>query len=161
MWLSHWQSLRGSRSSETAEANQRLATNVPPEYPSENIEPEIERLLTIPRIVMPSKDTWEGYIKPADIADMGTASPLQQKLLLFASALEQQVDLLLNSAQLQNSQMRQLEAGMIRARLEREREAEADRGLKNLWRFLKWAGLLAGAAVVAFAVKKWLGINFP
>lgn len=131
------------------------------EYPPENIEPDIERRLTIARIVLPSKETWKGYVGAEEIAALGAASPMEQKAWLFASALEQQIDLLLSAVQLQNYQMRQLEAAQIRARLEREQEAERDRGMQSLWKFLRWAGLLIGAAAIAFFAKKFLPQLFP
>jgi len=134
---------------------------MPSEYPPENFEPEIERRLTIPRIILPSKDTWKGYVAASEIAELGAASPMEQKAWVFASALEQQIDLLLGAVQLQNYQMRQMEASIIRARMEREAEKEKDRGLQSLWRFLKWAGLLVGAAAIAFFAKKFLPQMFP
>ncbi len=130
-------------------------------YPPENFEPDIERRLTIPRIVLPAKETWKGYVGQADLNELTASSPLEQKLLLFVSMLEQQIDLLLNATQLQNYQMRQMEAALIRARLEREAEQEKERGLRAFWKFCRWAGLLIGAAAIAFFAKKWFPILFP
>lgn len=131
------------------------------EYPPENIEPDIERRLTIARITIPPKETWKGYISPSELEALTTSSPVEQKLILLVSMIEQQVDLILNAMQLQNSQMRQLEAAQIRSEMERGREAERDRGMQSLWRFLKWAGLLLGAAAIAFFAKKFLPQLFP
>jgi hypothetical protein len=117
--------------------------------------------MTIPRLVLRDKGTWQGYIRTDEIKDIGSATPLEQKLLQFSSILEQQVDLLLSFAQQSNHYMRQLEAAIIRARLQREADLEKEIGLRNFWKFATWFAVIAGGAAVAFLSKKWLGAWFP
>jgi hypothetical protein len=128
---------------------------------TEQFEAEIERQLTIPRMVIRTKDSWVGYVRASEISELSSASPMEQKHWLFSSMLEQQIDLLLDIAQQNNHYLRMLEAAIIRARLQRERDVEKEIGLRNMWKFLRWFGLLAGAAIIAFFAKKWLGVLSP
>ncbi len=127
----------------------------------EGIEPEIERLLTIPRLDIKPKEAWRGYIKSEDIAELSTATPMDQKHWLFSSMLEQAIDDILIHVKQHNRYLRQLEAGQIRARLALEREAEQDLGIRNMWKFIRWFSLIAGGAVIVFFARKWLPQLFP
>jgi len=137
---------------------------MPPEInepPAEHFEPEIERLLTIPKLISKSKDAWEAYLKPEDIESLSAATLMEKKNWFLSSVLERKLDEVLDWLQQHNFHLRQIEAEQIREKLRHEREHENQRGLVSMWGFIRWTGIVAGGVTIAFLIKKWLTALFP
>ncbi len=120
--------------------------------PDEKIEPEVLREMTIPLLELDPTD-FEPYVKAKDLKDF---TPRDQKILLAMSIFEQQNEVLLNTALLQNRQMRNLEADAIRRR-NKDKEETAERKVDTWrWSLLKWIGATLGAGALAKYAFKWL-----
>ncbi len=92
--------------------------------PREDIEPEVEAQLRTQRILI-NEDAFQPHIKKEDIESKDL--PQRDKKVLFSmSVVEAKLDFVTYAIQLANHYARMVEADMVRERMKRQREADAN-----------------------------------
>jgi len=123
------------------------------QLPEEKIEPEVLREMTIPLIVVDEKDDFEAHIKEKDLVDF---EERDKKILLAMSVIEQKQDFLIWAVQMQNRNMRHLEAESIRQRHSAETQEVQQKVDSWKWSLIRWIGATIGAGILASIAKKWI-----
>jgi len=131
----------------------------------ENIEPEVLREMTIPRMEIPAS-----LFNPTLTADdarllmeapktMTTEWIVQRdiKMLEAISVFQNVGNHLITAAQNMTLQIRQLQAQMIRDRQAREREKPESWKRNLMFEAIKWLLMTVGAAGAVVIVERWMG----
>lgn len=131
----------------------------------ENIEPEVLREMTIPRMEIPAS-LFSPTLKPEDARllmeapkTMTTEWIVQRdiKMLEAISVFQNIGGHLLESTQNITLQIRQLQAQIIRDRQAREREKPENWKRNLMFEAIKWLMMTVGAAGAVVMVERWMG----
>lgn len=123
--------------------SEKQTFSVGTDLPDENIEPEVLREMTIPRMVIPK---FEGVVKEEDLAGF---EGRDRKMLFAISRLEQKIDFSIRWSQLGNFYQRQIQAQLIRDKNALKEREGIEKENKLRLKIIQWVGITFGAGAVA------------
>lgn len=120
----------------------------------DEFEPEVTHAMRVPRLHVPGKEEFRGMITADEIADLAKRD---QKTILKMSVMEQWNDWQTDQLVALFGYVRQLEAEIIRQRIQAAKLKDEQKTQGFKWGFLKWLGMALAAGLFAALFRSFFG----